>query len=154
MLLQLGCSTGNRRSVAQVTPEQYQVKRGDTLSSIAWRFQLDYQTLARWNRISSPYTIHPGQRLYLSPPGGQQMTTNLSQGQRYDDRPPAVSTQPPRAAPRSYPYRPDPPPPVQKSEPIQWQWPTGGRIIRHFSPPGSSGLDYSRPGWSVCVSCS
>lgn len=141
MLLQFGCSTGNRRSVAQVTPGQYLVKRGDTLSSIAWRFQLDYQTLARWNKISSPYTIHPGQRLYLSPPGGQRTPPRVAEGQRHESGPVARPSEPAGPVPRSYPYRPDTPPPVQKSIPIQWQWPTGGRIVRHFSPPGSSGLD-------------
>lgn len=41
------------------------VRRGENLSSIAWRYGLDYRSIARWNRIRPPYVIHPGQRLAL-----------------------------------------------------------------------------------------
>ncbi len=43
----------------------YVVRKGDTLYSIAWRFDLDYQRLAAANRLGPPYTIFPGQRLQL-----------------------------------------------------------------------------------------
>lgn len=45
----------------------YVVIRGDTLYSIAFRNGVDFRDLAQWNRIASPYTIWPGQRLVLSP---------------------------------------------------------------------------------------
>ncbi len=57
----------------------YQVSKGDTLYSIAFRNKVDFRDLARWNGIDSPYTIWPGQNLRLSPPGGQTVnpaTTN------------------------------------------------------------------------------
>lgn len=41
------------------------VQRGETLYSIAWRYGLDWQRLARRNGIDAPYTIHPGERLRL-----------------------------------------------------------------------------------------
>jgi lipoprotein NlpD len=41
----------------------YTVKRGDTLYSISWRYEIDHEDLARWNQLSSPYIIHPGDRL-------------------------------------------------------------------------------------------
>lgn len=44
------------------------VRTGDTLYSIAWETGRDYQELAVWNHISSPYTIRPGQKLRLFPP--------------------------------------------------------------------------------------
>ena len=43
----------------------YTVRKGDTVFSIAWRFQLDYKGLARANSIRPPYAIHPGQELRL-----------------------------------------------------------------------------------------
>lgn len=46
----------------------YTVVRGDTLYSIAFRAGDDYRDVARWNGISAPYIIHPGQRLRLTPP--------------------------------------------------------------------------------------
>jgi lipoprotein NlpD len=43
----------------------YKVVHGDTLYSIAWRFGIDYRSLANRNHLSSPYTIHTGQIIYL-----------------------------------------------------------------------------------------
>lgn len=45
----------------------YEVKRGDTLYSIAFRNGVDFRDLAQWNGVAGPYTIWPGQRLMLSP---------------------------------------------------------------------------------------
>lgn len=49
------------------SPLDYTVVKGDTLYSIAWRYEMDYRDIARWNGISSPYAIFPGQRLRMSP---------------------------------------------------------------------------------------
>ncbi len=49
------------------SPLDYTVVKGDTLYSIAWRYEMDYRDIARWNDISSPYAIFPGQRLRMSP---------------------------------------------------------------------------------------
>ena len=54
--------------VERATPparEQHVVKRGDTLYAIAWEQGLDYRELAARNRIGPPYTIYPGQTIYL-----------------------------------------------------------------------------------------
>ncbi|NJO17981.1 MAG: LysM peptidoglycan-binding domain-containing protein [Thioploca sp.] len=42
------------------------VKRGETLYSIAKRYGQDYRTVAKWNNISSPYTLRVGQRLRVA----------------------------------------------------------------------------------------
>ncbi|HEY0199082.1 MAG TPA: peptidoglycan DD-metalloendopeptidase family protein [Rhodanobacter sp.] len=47
----------------------YEVKKGETLYSIAFRNGVDFRDLAQWNAIAPPYTIWPGQRLKLSPSG-------------------------------------------------------------------------------------
>lgn len=78
------CDSGMRRSVVVepagggrvVTPAKsapggsYQVARGDTLYSIAFRNSVDFRDLAHWNGIAPPYTIWPGQVLRLSAPSG------------------------------------------------------------------------------------
>ena len=46
-------------------PDDYPVSSGDTIYSIAWKYELDPFELARWNNISSPYRIYPGQRLSM-----------------------------------------------------------------------------------------
>ncbi len=48
----------------------YEVMRGDTLYSIAFRNGVDFRDLAQWNGVAAPYTIWPGQRLMLSPSHG------------------------------------------------------------------------------------
>ena len=45
----------------------YTVRSGDTLYSIAWRFELNPKDLARWNKLSNSSLIHPGQRLHTRP---------------------------------------------------------------------------------------
>jgi len=44
------------------------VVHGDTLYSIAWESGQDYLDLAKWNQISPPYKIRPGQVLRVLPP--------------------------------------------------------------------------------------
>jgi lipoprotein NlpD len=105
------------------TPERggtYTVKRGDTLSAIAKRHQLDYRDIARWNGIGRDYTIHPGQVLRLGP--GARAPIAASR--------PAV--QPPKAAvPRPAP-------------PIPWAWPVEGGIAKLTERPnGGHGLTIS-----------
>lgn len=55
----------------------HEVVRGDTLYSISWRYGLDYRDVARWNDISVPHMIRPGQRLRLTPnPNNNQLAVS------------------------------------------------------------------------------
>jgi lipoprotein NlpD len=47
-------------------PQSYTVKSGDTLYSIAWRYEMDFRDIAKWNGISTPFSIYPGQRLSMA----------------------------------------------------------------------------------------
>ncbi len=49
-------------------PSDYTVQSGDTLYSIAWRYEIDPAELARWNHVSNPSLIYPGQRLHTRKP--------------------------------------------------------------------------------------
>ncbi|MEH6575830.1 MAG: peptidoglycan DD-metalloendopeptidase family protein [Amphritea sp.] len=53
-------------SSAQKLPSVYEVRRGDTLYSIAFRYGLDYRQLAQRNRINNSFSIYPGQKLRLT----------------------------------------------------------------------------------------
>ena len=53
--------------VPAYAPQTYTVRPHDTLYSIAWRHDLDYHELARWNRIGPDYRIEVGQVLVLRP---------------------------------------------------------------------------------------
>ncbi len=49
-----------------VTPRDYRVRRGETLTSIAQKFSCDMTLLAKANNITAPrFAIRPGQRLQL-----------------------------------------------------------------------------------------
>lgn len=56
---------------------QYRVHTGDTLYSVAWAYNLDYRKLAAFNHLSSPYTLHLGQILWLK--SGSQVTQVVQQ---------------------------------------------------------------------------
>jgi lipoprotein NlpD len=56
----------------------YYVRSGDTLYAIAFGYGLDFKDVAAWNRISSPYTIYPGQKLQLIAPAGRRGSGSTS----------------------------------------------------------------------------
>jgi lipoprotein NlpD len=64
----------HNQAAAPVVPErpvganEYMVRPGDTMYSIAFRHQLDYRELAKWNGIGSGFLIRPGQVLRLAQP--------------------------------------------------------------------------------------
>ena len=59
-------SNDKSQSNAKTAPLTYQVKSGDTLYSIAFRYGRDYHDVARMNNIDVPYNIAVGQTIYLS----------------------------------------------------------------------------------------
>ena len=102
-------------------PAVHVVRRGENLSSIAWRYGLDYRSIARWNRIPPPYVIHPGQRLALRG-GAASGSTGRVQGKKAAAgamRPPA-----PAAVPAG-----------------GWAWPARGQLIRGFGKGDRGGID-------------
>lgn len=117
ILLLAAC--GGRNSRPEVST--YTVKRGDTLYSIAWRHDLDYRELARWNRLPADYRIHVGQVLSLRPRSGHTVSQSRAS---------------PKAAPAPAPV---PIPPEERV--AAWVWPTrGSAAIVRATATGSQGL--------------
>lgn len=134
----------------------YYVRKGDTLYTIAFGYGLDAMTVARLNGISSPYTIYPGQKILLIPPGGSAQNAESGPGVQINalKTPATVTTRttgtqqqsgvatsaPPITAPVT-----SPAPSVAgiAAEPTDWNWPTEGRVIRGFvaGDPARNGLD-------------
>lgn len=120
---------------------EHRVSAGETLYSIAWRYDLDYRRLARHNGISSPYTIYPGQVLDLAvgqsapsvakpdnPPSdggreesGESATADSSEQNRSKNKTPS-----------------EPSEPLSEGRP-QWRWPVEGRVLSAFG--ASTGLN-------------
>jgi len=113
---------------------RHYVSSGETLYTIAWKYELDFQRLAAVNGLQSPYPLYVGQKLSLD-------MSKLPLGQS------ATSAAKPSAA-KAYPIRdsspkpgPTPPPKIALPEPPplpkagwQWQWPVRGRIAREYDP--------------------
>jgi lipoprotein NlpD len=76
-------------------PDDYPVRSGDTIYSIAWKYELDPFELARWNNLSSPYRIYPGQRLNMKPEDSDatasRPVTQTSRSTRTTTRPGTVT---------------------------------------------------------------
>lgn len=100
-------------------PGVYVVREGDTLFNIAWRYRLDHRDLSRWNGISNPNRIYPGQRLRLTPPRGSAPRRTAST----------------RPAPRSTPQ----PAPAPKLPPPAWRWPADGTVVSRFGDADAIG---------------
>lgn len=78
-----GCATDPvddlpRDGRPSIPEDGYRVQKGDTLGSIAWRFQLDYHSIAAWNQIQPPYRIRVGQVLRLQPPVAGESATSMA----------------------------------------------------------------------------
>jgi lipoprotein NlpD len=113
--------------------ERYVVRPQDTLYSIAWRHDLDYRDLARWNNLGPAFHISVGQVLMLGP------------GPNAASRPRSPGSAPARAPPQALPPLPPkasrPAPPVAFKPPpssLPWVWPTDR--LGPPSPASSGGI--------------
>jgi len=134
-LLLAGCASAVRweNTADGLQGRTYTVRQGDTLYSIAFRHQLDYRTLARWNGIGNSYLIKPGQTLKLYPGGGgsQETTRTASRSSSPPPRSSAPARTPPPARPA--PQRPASPPARPTMAKGQWIWPARGDILQSYS---------------------
>jgi lipoprotein NlpD len=67
--------------VTRWNPDDYTVKSGDTLYSIAWRYELDTEDFASWNHISLSAPIKPGQRLHTRKPANFKAPRSAARAQ-------------------------------------------------------------------------
>ena len=112
-------------------PAAYVVRKGDTLSKIAWQYKLDWRSLARWNRIRDPYVIHPGQRLaLLGPPAPSPRTASAKARPKAESKPKAKRPGSPRPAP-----------PAAPVSTRGWAWPAKGKLLRGYGKGERGGID-------------
>ncbi len=121
-LLLAGCGS----SPPPRTAATYVVQPGDTLYAIAWRNNLDWRELARWNGLGEDAHLNVGQRLVLQPRGGQAV-------------PKAARRKPTAAPPGSRDAR-LVPPAVAGPAPA-FAWPVSGVVLgEQAQPSGGFGL--------------
>ncbi|PWG63932.1 peptidoglycan DD-metalloendopeptidase family protein [Spiribacter halobius] len=157
LLLLAGCAEFEygsqlpRRGSAGPPPTVYEVRRGDTLYSIAWRHGLDFRRVAAWNGIGAPYRIYPGDRLRLRPPpgGGPRETASGSSSRRPESAP--GSQRQPESRPETSSRAASSPAPAGTGE-VSWRWPLEGRIVRGYDAnnAGKRGISIAgEPGATV-----
>ncbi len=112
----------------------YIVQSGDSLSGIAEKLNLPMRDLASWNGLRSPYTIHVGQKLSVTPSSGagkvvtKKVVQNSQKGVTAPKRAPAST----RAKPSA-----------KRATSSTMRWPSSGRIAKHFSSKrGMTGVEF------------
>lgn len=120
---------------AGLRDKRHKVVPGETLFSIAWRYDMDFRELADANNLSSPYTIFPGQVLRFTPaPGTRAGSTGAVSNRGAKDpgggpaaspKPSASTTPRPRQSSTTN---------IDRSRfPNRWQWPANGKIARPYA---------------------
>jgi lipoprotein NlpD len=127
----------------QVVPEDhYQVKRGDTLYSIALEHGVDYRELAQWNSLDDPTRIRPGQLLRVKPDESRGVQIGRPQLVAPVEARPLEA---PVAAAPVVPAAPSPAP--KQAAETDFVWPAKGKILAGFAEPRSKGIDIDgKPG--------
>lgn len=147
----MSCSTHQSAPVTDKSratiwrPKTYVVAPGDTLFSIAWRYGLKYEDLAKHNKINAPYIIRPSQVINLDLQSPKQ--TNVKNSHRPSGSIP-VSTKKEKVLPgtsgvfrkENKTHRVDLTNKIiAKSDAPQWRWPARGVILSSFQ--GNDGFN-------------
>ena len=116
----------------------YEVRRGDTLSSIGRQFNVSNQTLAQRNNLQAPYSLHVGQVLNVgsSAAAGGQMVAATTPFIAQKTIAPAPSTAYAQAKEQKN---------ISSQSTLSWHWPAKGRVVEGFSvaEQGNKGIDIS-----------
>lgn len=192
-LLLAGCSSGGtppvtdrsridhstERQVARdavLTGNNYRVVAGDTLYSIAWRYQRDFRDLAALNRIPAPFEIYPGQVLAVKGQAARPPVTNHASPTVKSNQPhplastrtkpqsgaavststgSAKATSSPKSSVASKPSTAKPASPVKKviapsTGPVPLRWPSAGRRVQASANKTGSSIDFAlQPGAAI-----
>src|SRR6267142_2807327 len=116
----------------------YEVKRGDTLYSIALENGADYREVAAWNALDDPAKIRVGQVLRVKPDESRGVTVSRSKAAAPIEARPLDAPAPPVAAPTKE---------TPKEAASEFMWPAKGKVLAGFAEPRSKGIDIDgKPG--------
>lgn len=123
------------------------VASGETLYSIAWRYDLDYASLARVNNIGPGYRIYPGQVLNLNVESRKPWTqpSEVKPGPEPAVRKPPATNPSATEEVKNLSRSKNETSSIKletnqsnSSQPLVWQWPIKGKILTDFR--GNNGL--------------
>ncbi len=151
-------SSTTTKSKVVSSSSTYRVKAGETLYSIALRYDKDYKELARLNNLDEKFTIYVDQQLQLGNSEAEAVSTTTVAS----TKPVVVPTKPIVAKPLKV-IIPSTTPPKKPSETVvknapsvgsnvqavtkggslTWGWPITGQLLKQFSSEGvgSKGID-------------
>lgn len=149
----------------------HKVRSGETLYAVAWRYDLDYRDLAKYNNLSAPYMLKTGQQLTLHARSSYRtavITKNSNESISPKVIPAAeIKISKPSGIKSALPLsnkvkQQQQRPQAKLSEETEgtekfekvtgkWQWPVRGSVLRSYSlPEGRKGIDISgQKGMSV-----
>jgi lipoprotein NlpD len=117
-------------------PDIHVVTRGETLYGIARKTGIKQGKLAAWNGLSAPYTLKPGQKLQLAPPGSGATTSAKSTSRNTPASTGKTVTRTPDTSVR---------PTTAKSAKTMaggWLWPAQGTLLERYRPNAAlKGID-------------
>lgn len=116
------------------------VAAGETLYSIAWRYDLDYKLLAKANNIGSSYNIYPGQRIALKEASATSYRPPSVPAPKSPTLPSVTKTHTQVVKPISSNRLKNTSPKVKKNTvqklsnaKLSWSWPVNGTIVQRFN---------------------
>lgn len=147
----VACASPNRTApVIDANPipthriKTHQVGPGETLYSIALRYDLDYKKLSKVNGLDSSYRISPGQTLNLDTSAyAVSSTPSAKSPKAVATRPPIPSKSGPLVIKKQTSTR-SPSSPVQRPKStVVWSWPVKGEVLEAFQGEGglNKGID-------------
>ncbi len=99
----------------------YTVQAGETLYAVAWRYEMDYQKLAKLNGLRPPYAIHPGQKIRLS---GVLSKAALTKKTKIIKIKQVKKSSHKKTYTEAY----------ENNQPVRkWLWPAKGKVVARFS---------------------
>ena len=117
---------------------EYEVKKGDTLYSIALEHGVDYRELAQWNSLEDPARIRIGQVLRTKPEEGRgAQVSKVAISRPLESRP---LDAPAAAKPAAVPPK-APPVPATDGDVLKFVWPAKGKVIAAFEQTRGKGVD-------------
>jgi len=148
ILLLAACSTqsfaptSNKSQIIANRPKTHIVIPGDTLFSIAWRYGLKYEVLAKHNGISPPYVIRPAQVIRLDVAGAAVSGAGMqgSKQAKAAGQPAYGNTRSPVTPQKNQPNRQENKTAIAASQTNkkqvwsapQWRWPGKGPLLSSF----------------------
>ena len=136
----------------------YEVRRGDTLSSIGRQFNVSNKTLAQRNNLQAPYSLHVGQVLNVgasAAAGGQMVAATTASVTSSGPKPmatapagtttPLISQKTITPAPSTAYAQAKEQKNISSQSTLSWHWPAKGRVVEGFSvaEQGNKGIDIS-----------